>query len=144
MQDDLLEIPHDFKIYKDRAIFVGTFLGGPLVAGYLTAENFKKLEQPEKVWMAWGISILVTIAIFAGVFLVPAFAKVPRYIIPILYAGIAQWVVQKFQGDAIKSHIENGGPIYSVWRSVWIGALGSVVLVAIIFLIILLLGQQNL
>jgi len=29
------------KIYKDRAIGVGTFLGGPLAAGYLIAENLK-------------------------------------------------------------------------------------------------------
>ncbi len=28
------------KIYNYRAIGVGTFLGGPLVAGYFIAENF--------------------------------------------------------------------------------------------------------
>ncbi len=31
------------KIYKDKAIWVGTFLGGPLVAGYFFSKNYKTL-----------------------------------------------------------------------------------------------------
>lgn len=37
------------KIYRDKAIWVGTFLGGPLAAGYLIAENFKAFNDPAKV-----------------------------------------------------------------------------------------------
>ena len=36
------------KIYKNRAIEIATFLGGPLVAGYLIAENFKAFNEPDK------------------------------------------------------------------------------------------------
>ena len=28
------------KIYNERAIWAGTFIGGPLAGGYLIAENF--------------------------------------------------------------------------------------------------------
>ena len=144
MEENLLPIPPDFKLYKDRAIFVGTFLGGPIVAGYLSAENFKKLGQPDKVKKTWTIAIIVTIVIFGGVFLIPDIEKIPRYIIPILYASIAQYLVQKFQGDVIKSHIENGGQVYSIWRAVWIGAVGAVLLVGILFVIILLTNKEML
>jgi hypothetical protein len=144
MEENLLMIPPDFKLYRDRAVFVGTFLGGPLVAGYLSAENFKKLGQPDKVKATWAIAIIATIVIFGGVFLVPDIEKIPRYIIPIIYGGIAQYLVQKFQGAAIKSHIEKGGQAYSVWRAVWIGAIGAIILVGIIFAIILLTNKEAL
>jgi len=36
MEENLLSLPSDSKVYKDRAVYVGTFLGGPLIAGYLS------------------------------------------------------------------------------------------------------------
>lgn len=140
MEENLLTPEPGFKLYKDRSIATGTFLGGPLVAGYLTAENFKKLGQTEKVTRTWLISIMATIIIFGGIFLVPDIDKVPNYIIPLIYTAITQWLVQKFQGAAIKSHIESGGQTYSVWRAVWIGLVGLVILIAIIFVIIVLIN----
>jgi hypothetical protein len=59
-------------------------------------------------------------------------------VIPLLYTAFAQFLVQKYQGAAIKAHIENGGQTYSVWRSVWIGAVGLVILIAILVAVILL------
>ena len=142
MEENLISVPPDFKLYKDRAIYVGTFLGGPLVAGYLIAENFKKLDQPDKARNAWIISIVTTVVIIGAAFLIPNFEKIPRYIIPILYALLAQTLVQKFQGEAIKSHIEKGGAVYSVWRGVWIGLVVGVILIAAIVAIVLLTSNS--
>jgi hypothetical protein len=74
--------------------------------------------------------------------LIPNIEKVPKFIIPIVYAGIAQYLVQKVQGPAIKSHIEKGGHVYSVWRAVWIGLIGAVVLFAIILAITLITNNE--
>lgn len=49
------------KIYKDKAIWVGTFLGGPLVAGYFIAENFKVFGEYGKAKKTWIYAILTTI-----------------------------------------------------------------------------------
>ena len=144
MEENILSIPPGFKLYKDRAIFVGTFVGGPLVAGYLAAENFKQLGQQGKVKMAWIIAIIATLIIFGGIFLIPDIEKVPRYIIPLIYTAIAQFLVHKYQGAAIKDHIEHGGQTYSVWRAVWIGLVGLVILLAIIFAIVLLTNKDAL
>ena len=138
MEEDLLSVQPSFKLYKDRAVYVGTFLGGPLVAGYLIAENFRQLGEAAKVKTTWLIAIVATIVIFGGVFLIPNIEKVPSYIIPIVYAVITQALVQKYQGAAIKSHIDKGGQTYSVWRAVWIGLVGLAILLAIIFGIALL------
>jgi riboflavin synthase alpha subunit len=62
------EVPTE-KIYTEKAIRVGTFLGGPLVAGYFMAENFKVFGDSEKAKKTWIITILATLSIFALIFL---------------------------------------------------------------------------
>ena len=57
------------KIYKAREIEVGAFIGGPLVAGYFIAENFKVFNQPDKAKRTWVITIIVTILIFGGIYI---------------------------------------------------------------------------
>ncbi len=142
MEENVLQPIPTYKLYKDKAIYLGTFIGGPLVAGYLIAENFKQLGQLGKVKTTWIISIVSTIVIFGGLFLIPNVEKVPNYIIPIIYTGIAQILVKKFQEDAIKAHIETGGQTFSNWRAAWIGIVGLVILIAIIFIIVLLANRE--
>lgn len=142
MEENLLPAHPLYKLYKDKAIYIGTFLGGPLVAGYLAAENFKQLGQQDRVKQSWLIAILATIIIFGGVFLIPDIENVPRYIIPLLYTLLAQVLVKKYQGAAIKSHIEAGGQMFSNWRAVWIGFIGLAVTFAVIFSIALFTNQS--
>ncbi len=112
------------KIYKDREIYVGTFLGGPLVAGYLIAENFKNFNEPDKARKTLIYSIIATIIIFGGIFLIPDTVKIPNQIIPLIYTGIAYLLVHRFQGKQITSHIDTGGQIYSWWRTIGVGLIG--------------------
>ena len=142
MEENLL-LPHPgYKLYKDQAIFVGTFLGGPLVAGYLAAENFKRLGQEEKVKKTWLFTIASTIVIFGGIFLIPGIEKIPNIIIPLAYTGIAQMLIRRSQGAAIKAHIETGGQTFSTWRAVWIGILGCLITLAILSIILVLFDKE--
>jgi len=141
MEENILHSFPDYKLYNDRSFYVGTLLGGPMVAGYLAAENYKKLGQPAKVKNAWIIALIATLAILGAVFFIPGLEKIPNYIIPLIYTAIAQFLVQKSQGNAIKAHIAQGGQIYSTWRAVWIGLIGLLVLVALISVLILLMDK---
>ena len=141
--DDSLLAPHPgYKLYNDRAIYVGTFLGGPLVAGYLAAENFKRLGQRDKIKKAWALAIAATIVILGALFLIPDVEKIPNYIIPLIYTAIAQLLFQRSQGNAIKAHIDSGGQTFSAWRAVWIGLLSFLLLAAILFVLLLLLDRE--
>ncbi|HXB34655.1 MAG TPA: hypothetical protein VNV35_14580 [Puia sp.] len=142
MQEDILTAPPEFKLYKDNAVWVGTFIGGPLVGCYLAAENFKQLGQPDKARISWIIAILTLLVIAGGLFLIPGIEKVPRYIIPLTYTLIARVLVQRYQGEAIKSHIAQGGPTYSSWRTVWIALVGAAILFAVIFGLLFLLDKD--
>lgn len=138
MEENILNPEPDFKLNKDRAVYLGAFLGGPLAAGYLIAENFKNLGQFDKVKNTWLIAIAVTILLIAAVLLVPGVKKLPSYIIPIIYALIAQALVRKYQMEDINAHIEKGGQLFSVWRGVLVGLIGAVVLLAIIVILFLI------
>jgi hypothetical protein len=67
MEDNEIVIPAQ-KIYSEKNIWRATFLGGPLVAGYLLAENFKAFNEPEKVRKTWIIAVLATIIIFSAAY----------------------------------------------------------------------------
>lgn len=123
------EIPTE-KIYKDRAISIGTFLGGPLVAGYLIAENFKVFKDNEKAKTTWIIAIFTTIVLFGGLSFIPENIKIPNQIIPIIYTVIASSLAKRFQEQKSKEHIENGGKYYSWWRIIVIGIIGLLISVS--------------
>ena len=127
MEQGLTKIDSVKKIYKDRTIWAGTFLGGPLAAGYLIAENFKILNESEKVKNTWFISILCTIIIFGGVLLIPNIDKIPRQLIPLIYTAIAYYIVKYYQGAKIEEFLKTGGKAYSWWRALGIGLIGTVV-----------------
>lgn len=128
------QIP-DGKIFKDKAFWVGIFLGGPLVAGYLFSENFKTFGQTEKVKPTWILSILATIIIFGGVFLIPENIKIPNQIIPILYTAIAYGLFHKIQSEKATQHINAGGLIHNWGRVIGVGIIGLMITIIPIFAI---------
>jgi hypothetical protein len=115
------------KIYKDKAFWVGTFLGGPLVAGYLFSENFKTLEQPEKVKTTWVITIFATVLIFGGIFLIPENINLPNQIIPIAYTAIAYGLFKSQLEEKTNKYIKSGGLIYSWWKVIGVGIIGLLI-----------------
>ena len=123
------------KIYSKRAILVGTFLGGPLAAGYLIAENFKAFNDPDKAKKTWIYAIIATIVVFGIIFLIP---DIPALTIPAIYLGITSYVVQHFQGKNISTHINLGGQLHSGWRTIAVGMIGLAIMVILSFVLVLL------
>lgn len=120
------------KVYKNGAILVGTFLGGPLVAGYFIAENFKAFGEYGRVKKTWIYTIVATIIIFAGIVLIPDNSKIPNGIIPLIYTGIAFYLFKHFQRQNIEIHIDSGGELFGWWRTIGIGLIGFVITMLII------------
>lgn len=115
------------KIYKERAIWMGSFLGGPLVAGYLIAENFKAFDKKTWALKTWIFTILATILIFGCIFYIPNIDNLPKQSIVFIYTIIAYLIVKKFQGKDIEKHIDFGGHTHKLWRVVIISLLGTIV-----------------
>jgi len=125
------------KIYKDKAIYVATFLGGPLVAGYLIANNFKVFNDQGKVKKTWIYTIIATIIIFIGAYFLSNFDKIPipRILLPLIYTAIASSLVKSYQGEKINSFLDSGGLTYGWWRTILISIIGLVVTLGFVLLI---------
>jgi hypothetical protein len=131
MQEDILSPINTKKVYNENAIRIGTFLGGPLVTGYLMAKNYKQLGENGKVKLTWILSILATIVVITIAFLLPT--NTQTRIIPIIYSAASFYLVKNLQGKQIKSHLEQGGETYSAWRAVLVGVISLVIILLILF-----------
>jgi len=132
------EIPTE-KIYSKKAISTANFFGGPLVAGYCIAQNFKTFNDLEKARNTWIITVLCTIAIIGISFSLPE--NFPKIIFPALYSFIAAQIIQNYQEENIQKHNENGGDTFSGWRVTFIAFLSfSILFASIMALAILFYG----
>jgi len=121
------------KIYTYKALWVGTIIGGPLVAGYFIAENFKTFNKPRKAKITWAWTIAATILIFGVSFFVPADLKSPKFLIPPIYTGVAYGLMRHFQKWSIAVHIVSGGESYSWWRVIAVCLIGLAISFVILF-----------
>ncbi|MET3025725.1 hypothetical protein ABXT06_03515 [Flavobacterium sp. UW10123] len=129
------EIPTE-KIYSEKAIRIGTFFAGPLVAGYCIAENFKAFNDSEKARNTWTITTLSMIAIIGLIFIIPD--NFPSILFPVLYSAVASYFLKKFQEQNIQKHIQNGGETFGGWRVTLIGLLSILIFFGIIMSVVLL------
>jgi hypothetical protein len=129
------------RIYKDNRIWLGSYLGGPLVAGYLIAENFKAFNETDKAKKTWIYTIIGTIIIFGGMFLIPEniIESIPRYLIPLTYTAIAYGFVAHYQKKNISAFLALEGKPFGWWRTILIGLIGLAITFVSLFVIDILL-----
>lgn len=130
METQLLSTTVPNRVYKESAIQVGTFLGGPLVAGYLIATNFKQLGEEEKVKKTWLWTIIGFITYIVIAVIVPD--SVPAFAFNIVATVIIGVLVQQFQSTQIKAHIAAGGALYTTKRAALIGICVGLVFLALV------------
>ncbi len=141
MQDEILSATSQNKVYKEGSMAIAILLGGPFVVGYLMAHNFKQLNQPEKIKRTWLYSTIGFIILLGGAAAIPESVPIPNLAYNFVFAMVALFFVQKYQGKHLKQHIEEGGAVYSTWRAAGIGVLCMVVCVSIALLSLYLADQ---
>lgn len=135
MEENILEQPPDFKLHKKGTITICTFLTGPLVAGFLIAENFKQLNERKNAIAAWIVTISFTIILICSLVFIPELEKIPNFLFAVLYTLLASYCVQRFQQARINLHETKGGQFFSVWRAVLASFISLVAMIALILLI---------
>ena len=129
------------KVYKSNAVRVGTFLGGPLVAGYLIAENYKAFNENDKAKRSWLCAIAAMLLLLTGVFFIPEQGTAPKIIIPLIYSWFAFYLVQNLQGTRIDWYIEAGGGTQSWWRVIGAGLIGAIATFTLILIAVFFVSQ---
>ena len=133
MDEALEDAKLEGKLYEDKAIYLGTFLGGPLVATYMLAENYKKFGMPEKATKVWIIGIVAVIVLFTLMLSVPDDIAIPNLLIPAIMAGIVYGIVKASQAELIKNHIAAGGEVYGWGRNLVVAIIGIIVTIIVMF-----------
>jgi len=132
-----------FKIHKDKFIYAAAYIGGPLAAGYIIAENFKAFGDLKKYKQALAVTVLLTVLLVTVGMFTPAFDKMPRLVIPLVYTFIAYWIMRWLQGQQIDEHILNDGPIFSAWRAALITLISLVITLALVFILAFAFEQEE-
>jgi choline-glycine betaine transporter len=140
--EQVLLLTPTYKLNREWAIFLATFLGGPLAGAFLMAENFKNLSQPERVKWTWGIGISVCILLIC-IGYIPALDRIPTPFYSVLSVALAQQFVRRYQGPAIRQHVEDGGNLYPMGRAIVAGLVGIAVVVGIIVALYFGIAQNS-
>ena len=128
------------KVFTDRKLWLGSMLGGPLVAGYIIYKNFQVFKESGKAKITIIISILFTIVLFAFIPVITENINVPNQLIPLLYTGIAWGLLKSLQGNNIEKHINNGGQLIGWGNTFIVSILGLIItLVPVLILYMILL-----
>lgn len=127
------------KIYSKNQINIATFIGGPLIAGYLISQNFKIFGDKDASKKTLVISLIST-AIFIGLLiLLPESItnKIPSISTAIIPIIVASLIVKKYQSKKIEEYLKKG-----YVRASSLGVFGKSILSLFITLILLFLLAQ--
>jgi len=142
MEENILEQVPDIKLYKKKTITICTFLTGPLVAGYLIAENFNQLNERRNAIKTWIFTISGTIVLLCSLIFIPALEKIPNLLFALFYTVVASFFVQRYQQAKIRLHETRGGQFFPGWRAVIASIISLAITVALFFLILMIASPE--
>ncbi len=126
------------KVYEERKVYIATFIGGPLVGGYMIANNFKCFGDLKRVRQTWIFTAVIVLFLLIGGFLL-AKSKVPRLSIPFVYSFLAYVIAKYYQEKQINRHLDQGGGWYGWGRTILVALIGLAITMLLSFGILLAL-----
>ena len=123
------------KYYSRIAIAIATYFGGPIAAGILARRNFINMGKNKFATYSIPVGIVSTFLVFVLIFSVPEniLDKIPNSLIPTVYTAIIYAFIDWLQGPTLKSHKENNGTFYSLWKALGVGIMCLAILLGILF-----------
>lgn len=117
------------KLYTEKQLYVGTFLGGPLVAGIMAFKNFRRLGEPKKAERSILFTILFTVILFVLIYKLPEniYESIPNYVVPLINAAIVAFCFKKFLGQKHDDFFQNDGARESNWKVAGITGVGLII-----------------
>jgi hypothetical protein len=108
-----------YRLFSSGQVAAATFLGGPLGATWLVAQNYSRLGSRRAAWLTVATGVVVTALLcFLGL-VAGSSTPVPTLGIATL---VGSWFLARaMQGDAYDRHIAAGGPRASGWVTVGLG-----------------------
>lgn len=131
MTETEIELPlNGKKIYKDKAMYVASYVGGPLAAGYIIAMNYKAFGDNKNYKRTILLTLVATAVIYTLAFIIPEDVQIANYVFPITYTVLGFFIMRFLQGKQIDEHIKKGGFVFSWGRVFLVGLLWMLITLA--------------
>jgi|SRR5215203_1374432 len=127
-------------VYNGRKICAGSYIGGPLAAGYMIAENFKAIGESSKVVNTWVVTITITVLLLVMPFLFNL-DRVPGLVIPVTYTSFAFFYFRFYQEEKINAYVRANGKFFGWGRTIVVGIIGLLILLSTLLPIAFLEGD---
>jgi hypothetical protein len=134
---DALSTEPDKRLYSPRQIGGAAFIGSPISAAWLFAQNYAVLGKPGVRRRALLYGLLGTATLFGLASVLPV--KFPKVALPLAYSLAIRELAQRLQGAAFKAHLAEGRSVQSNWRVAGVCVAGLVVVLVSAFVVVLLL-----
>jgi hypothetical protein len=136
---DALSAEPSKRLYSPRQIGGAAFIGSPISAAWLFAQNYAVLGKPGLGRRALFYGLLGTAALVGLASMLPE--KFPKVALPLAYSLAIRELAQRLQGADFKAHLAGGGGSPSNWRVAGVCAAGLVIVLAVAFVVVLLLPR---
>jgi len=133
----LSEAPPEARLYSQNQIATATFLGSPLVGGWLIAANHKALARPEQANRAIILGVGGTVLLLGLAMVLPD--RFPNAALPAACAvAVRAWANAQFS-TVIEHHRAAGGVQFSWWRVVGLSLLSAAIIFTCLFIVVMAL-----
>jgi len=124
--------PSTYKLHPLRAVVWATVFGSLVAGGVVLAINFWRLGKPRAAWLTLVLATVITGVILFALYSSPSLEQVPDWLFWVVQLNAAYGIAFCLQNKSIKEHVKSGGQMASTFRSVGIGLLCFVPVVALV------------
>ena len=129
------------KVYKVNAMWLATFLGGPLSAGYIFTQNYKAMGEVHLARISLTISLVVSSLLFSTALFVPEDSILSSRFLPILTVVVAHSLCKRLQGTKLESYATDSSMYFGWGRVCLISVIGLLLTFAIFLIVLYLMGD---
>lgn len=122
------------KGYNEQSIFVGALLGGPLVAGYMMAENYKAVDKDENVMLTWVFALAYIVFQTIASYYIRSIINFPGITVAFISAFIIILIAKTVQGNEIYQLKMGDNRIQGWGHTAVVSIIGMILVFTIFFL----------
>jgi hypothetical protein len=119
------------KMFSPTQTWLAAYLGGPLVATYMIRKNFLALGRAPQARNTLIYGLLLSLLVILVLPFVPE--KTPNFVIPVLYAAVAQYVTATHQLTKKQILASSDYGFQSNWKVLLVSLLGVLLFLAAAF-----------
>ena len=115
----------DERIYTEKKMLVGVFIGGSLAGAYYFWRTFSAFGKAKQGFVAIVLALVVFAVTLISI-VVPFLDRIPNVVFWGIQIGLTLGVTRGYLLEAIARHVDEGKPVYSWGNTILVGVVSMV------------------